>query len=422
MKFFLPLLAGSALAESYEGHKLIKINSAEKFDFGLLKHSRVFDENKEEIRLSVDPRDFKKLEKLVRINGGEIEVLQENIQALIDADLEKRAARKYESPANYAYNEYLDFDEWQDWLDHVTGNHPNEVSPTVFGYTAENRPITGLAIPAIPDPQKPNIIMDCGIHAREWISPAMCRLFIHELMKCSEEHNYDRCNPTIRDEFMQLYNWWIIPIYNPDGYAYSWSDDRMWRKNRTPSVNGACLGTDLNRNADLAWGTEGASDNTCSQTFHGDGPNSELETQAAMAAVEYVQNYTNNGKIHAYVSLHSYSQIIISSYAVSKNVYPQDPKNLNHMTRAGGLVAEAMSAVHGKSYGYGQARDILYPSSGSTKDWMLDVYGVDMAWTWELRDTGDYGFLLPADQIDPQWDEFQAGIIALFEYCRDYMN
>jgi hypothetical protein len=38
------------------------------------------------------------------------------------------------------------------------------------------------------------------------------------------------------------------------------------------------------------------------------------------------------------------------------------------------------------------------------------VYGVDMAWTWELRDTGDYGFLLPADQIDPQWDEFQAGL------------
>jgi hypothetical protein len=84
----------------------------------------------------------------------------------------------------------------------------------------------------------------------------------------------------------------------------------------------------------------------------------------------------------------SYSQIIISSYAVSKNVYPQDPKNLNHMTRAGGLVAEAMSAVHGEKYGFGQARDILYPSSGSTKDWMLDVYGVDMAWTWELRDTG----------------------------------
>ena len=92
------------------------------------------------------------------------------------------------------------------------------------------------------------------------------------------------------------------------------------------------------------------------------------------------------------------------------------------MNRAGGLVAEAMSAVHGEKYGYGQARDILYPSSGSTKDWMLDVYGVDMAWTWELRDTGDYGFLLPADQIDPQWDEFQAGIVALFEYCRDYMN
>ena len=84
----------------------------------------------------------------------------------------------------------------------------------------------------------------------------------------------------------------------------------MWRKNRTPSLNfnGGCLGTDLNRNADLAWGTEGASANTCSQTFHGDAPNSELETKAAMAAVEFVQNYTNNGKIHAYVSLHRFEK------------------------------------------------------------------------------------------------------------------
>jgi len=94
MKFFLPLLAGSALAESYEGHKLIKINSAEKFDFGLLKHSRVFDENKEEIRLSVDPRDFKKLEKLVRINGGEIEVLQENIQVFKNSKTIKKKLKK----------------------------------------------------------------------------------------------------------------------------------------------------------------------------------------------------------------------------------------------------------------------------------------------------------------------------------------
>ena len=92
------------------------------------------------------------------------------------------------------------------------------------------------------------------------------------------------------------------------------------------------------------------------------------------------------------------------------------------MTRAGGLVAEAMSSVYGESYGYGQARDLLYPASGTTKDWMLDVNGVDMAFTFELRDTGKYGFLLPADQIDPQWDEFKAGMIALFKYCRDFMN
>ena len=28
---------------------------------------------------------------------------------------------------------------------------------------------------------KPSIFLDCGIHAREWISPAFCQLFVKEV-------------------------------------------------------------------------------------------------------------------------------------------------------------------------------------------------------------------------------------------------
>ena len=41
-------------------------------------------------------------------------------------------------------------------------------------------------------------------------------------------------------------------------------------------------------------------------------------------------------------------------------------------------ISEAMTAVHGVTYTYGQSRDILYPSSGTSKDWVLDDFQVPL--------------------------------------------
>ncbi len=45
----------------------------------------------------------------------------------------------------------------------------------------------------------------------------------------------------------------IMPIVNVDGYAYTWSDDRMWRKTRKPNSKSNCVGTDPNRNWAFHW-------------------------------------------------------------------------------------------------------------------------------------------------------------------------
>ena len=45
----------------------------------------------------------------------------------------------------------------------------------------------------------------------------------------------------------------IIPLLNVDGYEFTWTDDRLWRKNRRPPPSGsACYGIDLNRNYDVS--------------------------------------------------------------------------------------------------------------------------------------------------------------------------
>ena len=74
--------------------------------------------------------------------------------------------------------------------------------------------------------------------------------------------------------------WIIYPLLNPDGYAYSWNVDRLWRKNRRFNQGSTCIGVDLNRNYDINWMEEGTSSNPCSNTYGGTESFSESESQA----------------------------------------------------------------------------------------------------------------------------------------------
>ena len=56
---------------------------------------------------------------------------------------------------------------------------------------------------------KPNIWIEAGIHAREWIAPAMAIYIIDQLL-----HN-------AQDGFLDELNFHILPVANPDGYEFS---------------------------------------------------------------------------------------------------------------------------------------------------------------------------------------------------------
>ena len=54
-------------------------------------------------------------------------------------------------------------------------------------------------------------------------------------------------------ELVDRYDWYFLPLINADGYVYTWTEDRLWRKSRKPSPGTGCVGTDLNRNFDFQW-------------------------------------------------------------------------------------------------------------------------------------------------------------------------
>lgn len=54
-------------------------------------------------------------------------------------------------------------------------------------------------------------------------------------------------------------------------------------------------------------------------------------------------------------------------------------------------------------------------ATGSSVDWVKGKLGKPIAYTYELRDTGRYGFILPANQIIPTGEETMDSLVALFK-------
>lgn len=70
--------------------------------------------------------------------------------------------------------------------------------------------------------------------------------FIHEIVEHSDEF----------DDILDELEFVVIPVANPDGYAYTHMTDRQWNKNRRfNSGNPTCPGVDLNANFNHAFQT-----------------------------------------------------------------------------------------------------------------------------------------------------------------------
>jgi len=246
---------------------------------------------------------------------------------------------------------------------------------------------------------KPSVWIECNIHAREWISGATCLYGINLLTG-----SYG----TLPDvtSVLDKYDFYIIPIANPDGYEWTWNadGDRAWRKNRGIHPENLCIGTDLNRNFDDHFGGEGTSNNSCASTYHGPSPASEPETQGLQNTLLRLVQDSN---LQVMFSIHSYAQLWMYPFGWTTNL----PDNVDQLDSLAATGVSALTAVHGTKYDYGPIAVTIYPASGSTVDYGYDN-GVLLGFALELRDTGRYGFNLPADQITPTGEETWAGIIA----------
>jgi len=330
-------------------------------------------------------------------NDAEIdyEVFISDVEKLIQ---EERESLNNRAPEADFFTAYHNFDEIVAFLKNITSTFSKIATyvPSI-GKSVEGRDIPAVVIKS-GNPTK-KVWLSGGQHAREWVAPSTTLFLLSQLLN-GYGVNANATSMINKASFV------IVPIVNPDGYVFSWTTNRLWRKNRRHNSDGT-YGVDLNRNWDNHWCESGASKTPSSDTYCGTKAFSEPESKAT---ADYI---TANTPFSAAIDLHSYSQLILRPYGWAKTV----PASEAQLKAVGDGMATAIKAAHGKSYTSEHIYD-LYLASGSIEDWQLDTAKIPLAYTIELRDTGTYGFELPANQIKPTGEEVWAALISVVNYLQ----
>ncbi|OWK06516.1 CPA5 [Cervus elaphus hippelaphus] len=321
------------------------------------------------------------------------------VPVLLDEEREAMAkSRRLErSTSSFSYSSYHTLEEIYTWIDNFVTEHSDIVSKLQIGHSFENRSILVLKF-STGGSRRPAIWIDSGIHSREWITHATG---IWIARKIVSEYSKDRVVTDVlntMDIFLEI-------VSNPDGFAYTHSMNRLWRKNKSSRPGIFCIGVDLNRNWKSGFGGNGSNNNPCSETYHGPSPQSEPEVAAV---VDFIMSH---GNVKALISIHSYSQMLMYPYGHSLEPV-SNQEELYHLAKD---AVQALYEVHGIEYIYGSISTTLYVASGITVDWAYDS-GIKYSFSFELRDTGRYGFLLPAAQIIPTAQETWMAIRAIMAH------
>ncbi|RWS27284.1 carboxypeptidase B-like protein [Leptotrombidium deliense] len=312
------------------------------------------------------------------------EIVSHNLQEIIDK--EKQEAKKKRVAGGYLnFETYNTLRDIYDYLNSLPQKYAGMATPISIGRTHENRDIRGVIIRNTDSVLKEIVFFECGIHAREWVSTATCLWIINELL-------------SKQNSLLQRFEFHIIPVVNPDGYSYTWTIDRLWRKNRSPSGNG-CFGVDLNRNFDIDFCRVGCSRNPCDkEVYCGAYGFSERETQAVR---DYV--FSIEDRLKVYFDLHAFAQVWMYPYSYKKD-YADNYYELDELSRIG---VTALSSVSSTQYRRGPISQVI-----SSLDWVYENTNCKLCFALELRDTGRYGFILPPSLIRPTAIETWTGISA----------
>ncbi|KAF5391134.1 hypothetical protein D9757_003025 [Collybiopsis confluens] len=294
-------------------------------------------------------------------------------------------------PANNTFHaSYHSLYEIDLFIKELSTSFPKRARVIKLGHSAEGREIT--------DDEKPGFVISGAQHAREWVATSTSLFLAHALL-------------TSHELLLEKYDFYIIPSPNPDGYTYTWEIDRFWYKNRQlMGAHAKCIGLDMGRNWGYKWKSRAidGGDNfnlsssrkgptapvdPCSHWYPG---HRAFESPEVNNVANFITTLPN---LQVFLDLRAYGQMLSAPYSYSCDVYPRDAED--QMEAATGAVMCLIQFSHIFLPLIGQSNR----APGNIVDWMYKKAGIKYSFAVHLRDTGTYGFSLPAQWIRPVGQE-----------------
>jgi hypothetical protein len=318
-----------------------------------------------------------------------------------DAAYAQRLAGKANLPSGNRTT-YRELADYETELKALAETFPGHVKPvTLPQQTIEGRTIEGVEIAGDvrrPEDGRPVFFVVGVHHAREWPAGEIPLEFAHLLAK---GYGSDDRITALLDEVRVV----IVPILNKDGFHASREASKTYSLRDQcneaagyencgdlETVEGVPLGgnaayrrkncrgivfpvgvpcelqngVDPNRNYGEGWGGIGASMNPYAQTYRGDGPWSEPETQA-------VHEYTQRRQVTNLITVHNVAALVLRPPGRRADGLAPDEPRLKEL-------GDAMAAATGYTSQYGWQ---LYDTSGTTEDWNYAAAGT-FGYTIEL--------------------------------------
>ncbi|KAM6137056.1 carboxypeptidase A2 [Pterocles gutturalis] len=411
---FSALFGASLCLETFVGHQVLRIKTRNEEELKQLQLLESLEHLELDFWISpstpafpVDVRipanNVQAVKAFLESCGIEYSILIEDLQVVLDKEKQDMACSqpRDRSRSSFNYGTYNSLDSIYAELDYLASEYSSIVRKLQIGESYEKRPLYVLKF-STGGSDRPAIWLDAGIHSREWVTQASA---IWIAKKIASDYGQDPSVTSLLNK-MDIF---LLTVANPDGYVFTHTTNRMWRKTRSKNQGSLCVGVDPNRNWDAGFGGPGASNNPCSDSYHGPSANSEVEVKSI---VNFIKNH---GNIQAFLTLHSYSQLLMYPYGY-KCTQPADHAELDALGRA---AASCIQSLYGTTFTVGSICTTIYQASGGSIDWSYD-YGIKYSFAFELRDTGRYGFLLPANQIIPTAEETWLGLKKIMEHVRDH--